>query len=235
MTNDQTVLAIIPARGGSRGVPRKNVKEAGGKPLIAWTIETAKSCTSLDRVIVSTDDDEIRDIVLECGAELPFQQPAELAESNVGDFPVMSYALTWLRENEQYEPDIVVWLRPTAPLRTVEDIEGALQLFHETGADTVRSVCLTEHHPYWMKTLDDDKKLEPFVEGIYEKDYNQRQKLPPVYRLNGAVDVINVQTALSSEDMYGGSVRGYKMDPERSIDLDTPIDFAMLDLLLSQS
>ena len=185
------ILAIIPARGGSKGVPRKNIRQLAGKPLIGWTIETATSCPSIERVIVSTEDAEIARIARDFGAEIPFQQPKELALDNVSDFHVCSYALQWLETHEAYTPDVVVWLRPSAPLRRVKDIEAVIEILTTTGADSVRSVSPANHHPYWMKKLDGDR-LTPFIEGGFdERNHPQRQTLPAIYYLNGGFEQSN--------------------------------------------
>jgi CMP-N,N'-diacetyllegionaminic acid synthase len=225
------ILALIPARSGSKGIVRKNIRQLAGKPLIAWTIETALSCAMLGRVIVSTDDQEIAETARRCGAEVPFIRPAELAQDDTPDLPVYQHALSWLAEHEDYHPDIVTWLRPTAPLRTVQDVEAAIQLLIETGADCVRSVSAAEYHPYWMKRLDGDR-LVPFVDGVDESRYYRRQLLPPAYRLNGAVDVTWCRTVMEKGMLYSGDVRGYVMPAERSIDLDSELDFALAELLL---
>lgn len=226
-------LAIIPARGGSKGIPHKNIYELYEKPLIAWTIEVALACPSLERIIVSTDDLTIADIAKQYGAEIPFIRPDELAQDDVPDFPVSHYALNWLDHNEHYCPDIVVWLRPTSPLRSVQDIESAIQLLIKSEADCVRSVCPVEHHPYWMKRLNGNR-LIPLIEDIDESKYYQRQLLPPVYRLNGAVDVVWRKTVMDKGFMYGGDMRGYVMPAERSVDLDSELDFALAELLLQR-
>ena len=226
-------MGLIPARGGSKGVPRKNIHQLMGRPLIAWTIETALACPMLERVIVSTEDLEIADIARQYGAEVPFVRPAEFAQDDTPDLPVYQHALSWLAEHEGYYPDIVVWLRPTASLRTVEDVEAAIRLLIETGADCVRSVCVAEYHPYWMKRLDGDR-LIPFVDGIDESKYYRRQLLPPVYRLNGAVDVTWCKTVLENGLLYSGDIRGYAMSAQRSIDLDSELDFALAELLLQR-
>lgn len=225
------ILSMIPARGSSKSVPRKNIRSLAGKPLIVWTIETALACPNLDRVIVSTDDEEIAQIASDHGAEVPFLRPAELAQDDTPDLPVYQHALSWLAEHEGYCPDVIVWLRPTVPLRAVEDVECAIEMLIRTGADCVRSICLTEHHPYWMKRLDGDR-LVPFVDEIDESKYYRRQLLPPVYRLNGAVDVTWCKAVMGKGLLYGGDVRGYVMPVERSIDLDSELDFALAELLL---
>lgn len=128
MLKFNNIIAIIPARGGSKGIPRKNIRLLHGKPLIAWTIETALSTSCLKRVIVSTDDEEIAEVAEKYGAEVPFLRPKKYAQDDTTDMPVYEHTLHWLEENERYIPDIVVWLRPTAPLRTSEDIKNAVNI-----------------------------------------------------------------------------------------------------------
>lgn len=225
------VLGLIPARGGSKGIPHKNISEVAGKPLIAWSIEVAKHCSLLDRTIVSTDDLQIAEVATTYGAEVPFLRPAEFATDDTPDFPVYNHALRWLADNENYYPDIVVWLRPTTPLRSVEDVRNAIDIFVENGADCVRSVCLVEHHPFWMKRLE-NQKLTPFINGKDEHTYYQRQLLPPVYRLNGAIDVVRRTTIVKKGFAYGGEMFGYVMPPERSIDIDNALDMVIAEHLL---
>lgn len=229
----QEVLAIIPARGGSKGVPGKNIRSLGGKPLIAWTIEAALGSSAPKRVVVSTDDEAIAQIARKHGAEVPFLRPSEIAQDDTPDLPVCRHALTWLMQHEHYRPDLVAWLRPTAPLRTAADVDGAIELLQKTDADCVRSVCLTEHHPYWMKRLDEGR-LVPFMEGLDENKYYRRQLLPPAYRYNGAVDVVRCLSIPTGNVLFGGVMLGYVMPSDRSIDLDTEIDFALADLLIQR-
>jgi CMP-N,N'-diacetyllegionaminic acid synthase len=232
MREELRVLALIPARGGSKGVPRKNVRTLVGKPLIAWTIEAARNCPSLDRVVVSTDDEEIAGVAREYGAEVPFLRPAALAQDDTPDLPVCKHCLVWLTECEGYRPDVVLWLRPTVPLRLPEDMEGAVALLVQSGADGVRSICRAEHHPYWMKRLEAGR-LVPLVDGCDERTYYRRQLLPSAYRLNGAADVVRRDLVLQSETtMYGDDVRGFVMPVERSVDLDGEMDFALAEWLL---
>lgn len=229
----RNVLAIIPARGGSKKIPDKNIIHIANKPLIAWSIETAQSCAKLTRVIISTDSEKIAEISRSYGADVPFLRPAELAQDDSHDFFVYEHALTWLAQQENYFPDIVVWLRPTAPLRTIADIEASIDLLIETKADWVRSICPVEHHPYWMKQLDRNR-LIPFIEGIDERKYYQRQLLPPAYRLNGAVEVTWAKTILEKKLRYSGDVCGYVMPVERSIDVDHEMDLKLLNILLER-
>jgi CMP-N,N'-diacetyllegionaminic acid synthase len=215
-----TVLGLIPARGGSRGVPRKNVRTLATKPVLAWTIEAALACEGLDRVVVSTDDSEIADVARAFGAEVPFVRPVELAADETPDLPVYRHALEALGD----EFDAVALLRPTAPLRTADDIAAALRLLDDQ-ADCVRSVCEAEHSPYWMGVVEDGR-LRPLLDQVPA----QRQLLPPVYRLNGAVDV--VRCASVGDELFGGTVRAYVMPRERSVDLDTELDFLLAEALL---
>jgi CMP-N,N'-diacetyllegionaminic acid synthase len=213
-------LGLIPARGGSKSVPRKNVRGLAGKPVLAWTVEVALASPALERVVVSTDDEEIADVARACGAEV-LARPAELAQDETPDLPVYRHALA--RLDDAY--DAVAWLRPTAPLRTPDDVEAAVRLLAETGADAVRSVCEAEHNPYWMARLEAGR-LVPLLDDVPPR----RQLLPPVYRLNGAVDV--ARCASVGNELFGGDVRAYVMPPERSVDLDTELDFLLAEALL---
>jgi CMP-N-acetylneuraminic acid synthetase len=222
------VIAVIPARGGSKGVPRKNIKPLLGKPLIAWTIDAAQAAKSVGRVIVSTDDHEIAVIARACGAEVPFMRPAEFAMDDTPDLPVLKHALEYVGR-DTYKA--VVWLRPTAPLRTAGDIDEAVALLTKTGAQSVRSVSATKAHPYWVKTLS-GHFLAPFIPGEDEGKYPRRQLLPPAYSLNGAVDVTAVKTLEGWTTLWGTRMAGYIMPPERSIDIDTQGDFVIAEALL---
>jgi len=231
LTNNYEILAIIPARGGSKGVPKKNIRQLGGKPLIAWTVTAALNTPCLNRVVVSTDDREIAAIAKEYGAEVPFLRPEKWAQDDTSDLPVYQHALQWLEENERYRPDIVVWLRPTSPLRTSDDIAGAVRLFVDTRPEWVRSVCEAEHHPYWMYRLD-DLTMQPFVNGVNIAEYYRRQHLPPVYRINGSVDVTWADQIQDRGNLYHGFMKAYIMPSARSIDVDTELDFVLLESVL---
>lgn len=230
------ILAIIPARGGSKGVPRKNIYPLAGKPLIAWTIETALACSWLDRIIVSTDDLEIAAIAQGCGAEVPFLRPPELARDDTLDLPVYEHALIWLANHQNWQPDIVVWLRPTSPLRQPSDIIGAIELLVETRADWARSVTPAKHPPQWAKQLASENRLVALFDEIDAEKYNvRRQALPQAYIPNGAVDVAWPKTILEKKLLYRGDVRAYVMPPERSVDLDAELDFMFAELLLQKA
>lgn len=231
--SEPRTLALVPARGGSKGVPRKNLRPVGGRPLIVWTIECALTSAGVDRVVVSTDDEEIAAVARGAGAETPFLRPTELAADETPDLPVFRHALAELVAGG-YRPELVVWLRPTAPLRTAADVEAVLALLSETGADAVRSVTEAEHHPYWVRRLEGTRLL-PLLEGIDEAAYPRRQLLPPAYRLNGAVDAVRVDAVRpGARVLFEGDVRGYVMPRERSIDIDSELDLAVADLLLER-
>ena len=232
MKTPRQILALIPARGGSKGVPRKNIRLVAGKPLIAWTIEAAKACSQLSRVIVSTDDKEIARVGRDSGAEVPFLRPAEFAQDATPDLPVFRHALEWLAEHDGFRPDLVVWLRPTAPLRTSQDIGEAVRILCDSSADCVRSVCAVEHHPYWMYRLEHGQ-LVPVIDNVSVPAF--RQQLPAVYRLNGVVDAVRAERVPESGALFQGRMRGYVMPTERSLDIDTEADLRIAELVLKGS
>jgi len=224
------ILAIIPARGGSRGIPRKNVRLLCGKPLIAYTIEVALSSKLVNRVVVSTEDKEIADISKEHGAEV-ISRPPELAQDDTPSLPVFQHAIKHMEEMEDYRPEIIVVLQPTSPLRIAEDIDRAIEEFLEAKYDSVVSVCEVEHPPQWMYTLAGER-LKPLIKG--GKKVVQRQDASKVYRLNGAVYVYSRDTAMKENRVPGRDTKAYIMPLERSIDIDTELDFKLAELLMSE-
>ncbi len=225
------ILGLIPARGGSKSILRKNIQLLFDKPLIAWTIEAALRSHKLNRVIVSTEDEQIADVSKKIGAEVPFLRPVELAQDHIPTLSVLLHALSWLKERENYTPDIIVLLQPTSPLRCTEHIDQAIALLLESGADSVVSVCLAKQNPHWMKRLEGDR-VYPFVENGQE--YHRRQDLPPVYYLNGAVYVTRYEVLTNQNQIFGNDIRAIVMDPESSIDIDTLFDFKMAELFLKE-
>lgn len=199
------VLALIPARGGSKSVPRKNLLPVAGKPLIAYSILHAQRSASITRVVVSTDDDEIAEVARRYGAEVPFKRPAEAASDTATDFQVFRHALRWLLEHEGYVPELVVHLRPTGPVRETALIERAVQLMLATPeADALRSVGTAEQTPYKMWRIE-GSLLRPLIElpGHPEAHSMPRQKLPTAYWQNGYVDIVRPRTILELESMTG--------------------------------
>ena len=233
--NNKEILAIIPARGGSKGVPRKNIKILAGRPLISYAIEEAKKSKYIKRIIVSTDDREISKVAKSYGAEVPFMRPVELAGDEVTDLPVFQHALKWLLEYENYRPDIIVHLRPTAPLRTAEHIDKGIKLLIESDADAVRSVCPAPKHPCKMWRFV-GKRIYPFLpETICGKEaFNMnRQQLPPVFVQNGSVDIIKWETIMIKNSMTGEYIVGMLMDEKDSVNIDTEIDFLLAEILIN--
>lgn len=228
------ILGIIPARGGSKRVPQKNIKLLAGKPLIAYTIEASLNSSYIDRLIVSTDDIKIKKIAEQYGAESPYLRPAELAKDETPDQPVFRHALEWLKESEGYEPDIIVSLRPTTPFKTGEIIDSVIRKMIDSNADIVRTMTRAEgvHHPYWMYKIKENDAVIPFDDNIDICRYYQRQLLPPVYRINGVVD------AYKSQVIYGGNIlsslnmKTVVISERESIDIDTEHDFMICECIL---
>ena len=227
------VVAIIPARGGSKGIKRKNLIPFNGKPLVAHSIRHALEACLVNRVIVSTDDEEIRAVALQYGAEAPFLRPAELAGDQVLDLPVFEHALRYLAQQEGYRPDLVLHLRPTAPHRDPAWIDEAIRLLAEApDADSVRSVSQPDKHPYRMFEIDGAGYLEPIMKHEHPLPYLlRRQDLPTVYYYNCVIDVTRAQTILGKHSMTGDRILPYIMDPDEVIDIDSMRDLRVAEAL----
>ena len=223
-------LGLIPARGGSKGVPRKAVLAMAGKPLIGWTIEAALAAEGLDRVVVTSEDAEIIEVARAFGADVPFVRPAELSADDTPGMEPVTHALHWLQREQGYTPDWVLLLQPTSPLRTAGDIDAAIRMATERGADSVVSVTEAADHPWWTKRLDDEGQLHDFVEQT--GGAVRRQELPDAYALNGAIYLARRDRLLRDRSWYGERTLAYVMPPERSLDIDTPWDFELADLVL---
>jgi CMP-N,N'-diacetyllegionaminic acid synthase len=224
------ILAIIPARGGSKGLPRKNIRRINGKPLIYYTIKEAQESKFLDRIVVSTDDQEIARVAISFGVEV-ITRPAELAMDDTPSLPVFQHAIRYLEEVGDSYYDTIVILQPTSPLRTAADIDGAIGKYLQTGCGSVLSVCRAEHPPHWMFTLQGDI-LEPVIEG--GDKITRRQDIPEVYRLNGAVSVTHRDNIMKQNRIITDDARAFIMPEERSIDIDTELDFKLAELLLKE-
>jgi CMP-N-acetylneuraminic acid synthetase len=229
-------LAVIPARGGSRGVPRKNLRTISGRTLVRLAVEAARSATLVDRIIGSTDDAEIADELRASGAEVPGLRPSHLAADDTPDPPVFLHVLEVLAETG-YRPDIVVNVRPTAPLRTGADIDGAVGTLLDTpSARSVKTVSLASDHPYKMWTLRDDGLLDPLLpEWLARHDGNPdvpRQVLPAVYRSSGAVDVVWTAALQETGMFHPGPVAAYLVDASTDIDIDTADDLSLAEHLM---
>jgi CMP-N,N'-diacetyllegionaminic acid synthase len=227
------VLGVIPARGGSKGVPRKNVRPLGGRPLIAWTIAAAHEAKLLTRTIVTTDDDEITEVARGLGADVPFRRPADLASDTASGLDNARHALATVEELEGEPYDAAMLLQPTTPFRTAADIDGAITLFTETGADSVISVVdVGGHHPARMKYLDGDRLIDPpFCE---ERENQNRQELPPMYLRNGAL-YLTRRDVLLGGSFKGTDCRAWIMPDERSVNIDTLHDFDLAEWSLGRA
>lgn len=227
------VLGVIPARGGSKSMPRKNLKPLAGKPLIAYSIEAALKSKRLNRTIVSTEDEEIAKVARSYGAEVPFMRPKELARDEVSIAAVVQHATRYLDENAGWKADVIASIRPTSPLIETKDIDSAITKLIETGCDSVVSVCKIVHgHPYWAMRLDGDRLTLLNPEG---HRYLQKQDLPPFYVTNGALFVRrrSVLEKWDGRDFgLGKDVRAIVMDETKSIDIDTPLDFMIAETVI---
>jgi len=237
MVTSTEVLAIIPARGGSKGVPRKNIREFAGFPLIAYSIAAGLQAQQVSRVVVSTDDAEIADIAQSYGAEVPFMRPSELAQDDTLDLPVFEHALHWLQENEDYQPDLVVQLRPTSPLRPTDLVDRAVKLMLDhPEADSARGVVPSGQNPHKMWRIDEKGRMVPLlvVKGIAEPYNAPRQKLPPVYWQTGHIDVIRPEVILEKGSMSGDVILPVVIDPSFTVDIDTERDWVRYEWLVRE-
>ena len=230
----ERVLAVIPARGGSKGVPRKNIRDLCGKAVIAWTIETALAAGDhLHRVIVSTDDTEIAEAARAAGAEAPFMRPAEMATDEAPTLPLLQHAVGFVEEEEGKPVDWVMVLQPTAPFRNVDDIAESLKLARKGGCDSVISVTrVLAEHPILMKKIENDRLL-PYCmkeeEGTRRQDYD-----PPAYMRNGAIYLTRRHTLMEGNSIWGEVIRPYVMPEERSYDIDSERDFKLAELVMRE-
>ncbi|NQU83680.1 MAG: acylneuraminate cytidylyltransferase family protein [Parcubacteria group bacterium] len=231
------ILAIILARGGSKGLPGKNIKLLLGKPLLAYTIKEAKKSKYINRIILSTDDEAIAEVGRQCGAEVPFIRPAELATDTSTETLAIRHALDFLKQ-ENYVPDIIVRLVPTAPLRKAEHIDKGIKILADNPeADSVRSVTESPKHPLKCWRLDGNKMM-PFVPkevyGLNEPYSMPRQELPKAHANNGSVDVMWTKTILEKNSMTGDKICGFEMPQENSVNIDNEMDFLMAEIILKK-
>lgn len=223
------VLGIIPARGGSKGLPGKNIRVLGSMPLIAHTIKAAKESNYLDRIIVTTDDLDIKEVCLQYGAEVPFLRPTELASDDTPTIDAILHCVRYMDSEFNYKPDYICILQCTTPLRTSEDIDGCITKCINSTFDACISVCEAESNPYWMKVFDKEK-LNSLISQ--ETTVLSRQALPKVYQLNGAVYVIRTEELLSQLNIHIDNTTGYTMPTIRSVDIDDELDFLLAETIL---
>jgi len=236
MINKKKVLAVIPARGGSKSIPKKNIFPLAGKPLIAYSIKSAKASKLVDRVIVSTDSEEIRKIAEKLGAETPFLRPTEIAGDMTPDLPVFEHCLAWLKEKENYIPEIIVHLRPTGPLRTGKEIDEAIRLLEKyPKADSVRSVEKPAKPPYKM-WKPEGIFIRPFMSnlpGIKDFHTAPRQSLPLVFQTTADIGIFRLKTIQEKKSIIGDKVLPFLLQ-RPTVDIDDKTDFSIAELLLKK-
>jgi N-acylneuraminate cytidylyltransferase len=217
------VLGLIPARGGSKSIPRKNIKDLAGYPLIAYSIAAGRQSNLISRVIVTTDDEEIAGVARSFGAEVPFMRPAELARDDTTDYPVVRHALDWLAEHESWMPDIVVQLRPTSPVRPIGSIDESINLLmNDPAADSVRAITPSGQNPYKMWRTENGPYLSPILATDLVEPYNMpRQNLPATYWQTGHVDTFWFDTVLNQGSLTGKNILPLVIDATFSVDIDT--------------
>ena len=229
-------MGLILARGGSKSIPNKNIKLLGGKPLLARTIEKAKQAKYIDRIILSTDSEEIAEVGRRYGAEVLFMRPAELAQDDTKDFPVFTHALEWLEKNENWKPDLVVHLRATHPFRKVSDINKGIEMLSDNAAaDSVWTVGLPPVTPYKMFHVGSDGFLKPILTVAGEKEsFNwPRQKLPKAYNHYGQVDVARYETIMEKKSMCGEKILPIVLEGE-VFDIDSPLDWEFAEFMIKK-
>lgn len=223
------VLGIITARGGSKGIPKKNIRPLLGKPLIVYTIEAAQKSGVIDRLVLSTDDPEIAEVARAYGCEVPFMRPLELAEDATQHLPVVRHAVGWLKEQEQYEPDYVMILQPTSPLRQDFHIREAVEMIEKTGADSVLSVAQTKDyfHPYKAMVIGNAGELRLANGYPVYKRVARRQELPPAFWSIGSIYLFKTALLFHPEEpnFYGEHVMPYVVDDKYLVDINVPEDW----------
>ncbi len=229
------VLCVITARGGSKRVPGKNIRPLAKKPLIAWTIDAARACGDLlHAVVVSTDDEAIARVAHEAGAEVPFMRPPELSTDDAKSLPVVQHATTFIEKRDGVTFDWILLLQPTSPLRTAEDIKDALRLAERAPYHSVVSVKPMPVHPIFAKKIDVDGLLQTFMleepEGLRRQDVS-----PPAYCRNGAIYLTRREVLMEQNSLYGKCIGALVMPEERSVDIDSPLDFALAEQQLLQA
>jgi CMP-N-acetylneuraminic acid synthetase len=227
------VLGLVPARGGSKGVPRKNIKPLGGKPLLAWTAEAALASKRLARVVLSTDDEEIAEVGRAVGLDVPFLRPADLAGDKAPTLPVVQHAVRWLEERgERF--DAICLLQPTNPLRTTATIDDCVELFVRTGADSLVTTLRVpaEYNPHWVYFKQPDGELH--LATGETTPIPRRQDLPAAFHREGSIYLTRRDIVVSSNSLYGTRVVGYEVDPSAVVNIDTVDDWQRAETLLSQ-
>lgn len=226
------VLGIIPARGGSKSIPKKNIRLLAGKPLIAYTIEVVKECKMLTRTVVSTDDVEIAEVAKKYGGYVPFIRPNDLSLDDTPMVPVLQHAVSFIENKNSIHVDVIVLLDPTSPFRRVEDIEACIQKLEHENADSVVTVCEVEHNPYFVMMELNDDRLVPLIKS--DKVITRRQDAPDVYRLNAAIYAIKRDVLMNKNKIITNNTMAVIMPQELSAHIDHEIDFEFVEFLIEK-
>ncbi len=227
------VLGIIPARGGSKRLPHKNLLPLAGKPLISYTIKAGLEAHCIDELMVSTDDPEIARVSVEFGAKVPFMRPSKLAQDDTSTFAVVQHAIDYYKTVEGKTFKFIVLLQPTSPLRDGEDVDLAMKFLYSKNADSVISVSENDHSPLWCNTLPDDLSMNTFLRE--ELKFKRSQDLEKYYRLNGAIYICNTARLLEEKTFFlKDRVYAHIMPQEKSIDIDTRLDLILCEILLTE-
>lgn len=231
--NKYNILGVITARGGSKGISNKNIRELDGKPLIVYTIDAAKKSKLINHLIVSTDDKEIADICIKHGADVPFMRPKELALDTTPHQLVMEHAIDFYEKKHNIKIDYTVVLQPTSPFRTVDDIDGTIQKLIDTGADSAVSIVEVQstYHPIKIKKLEGDY-IQPY--SVPEIEGTRRQDLPTAYRRSAALYCMRRDLIMVDKRLYGDKIAGYIVPKDRSIDIDYPFDWIEAEYMLNE-
>lgn len=228
------ILGLIPARGGSKSIPRKNIRDFAGYPLIAYSIAAGLASRKISRLVVSTDDEEIAAVARKYGADVPFLRPAQFSQDHTPDHPVFTHVINWLMENETYQPEVVVQLRPTSPLRRVSHIDQAVShLLSRPEADSIRTVCVPFQNPFKMWHINPDGFMQPLMKTGDPEPYNlPRQVLPEIYWQTGYVDAAWTRTIMDKHSMTGERILPLVIDASDWIDIDSVSDWRRAESLL---
>lgn len=233
MIGGESILCIIPARGGSKRIPRKNLMILEGRPLIAYTIEAGLHSRHIDELLVSTDDLEIANVSRAYGLSVPFMRPSELSQDESSTFGVIQHAIEYYRGHEKKEFTYVMLLQPTSPLRDATEIDKAVEFLMQRRADAVVSVCEVEHSPLWVNTLPEDLSMAGFLRA--EVQNRRSQDLEKYYRLNGAVYICRIERLLQERTFFiKDKIFAYVMSQEKSVDVDTMLDLKLCEILLKE-
>lgn len=230
MYKDKRILAIIPARGGSKGIPHKNIVDLCGKPLISYSIEAAQKSKYIDCILVSTDDKEIQKVSLQYGAKVPFLRPEEISNDSAKSIDVVIHGINYLKDNGETF-DYVILLQPTSPLRTNEDIDEAIGIILEREKDSLVSVCEVDENPILMRTIKEEK-LDPII--TFNGNNLRRQDLPKFFIFNGAIYISTVDMILEDKTMVDNDSIPYVMEKHKSIDIDNILDLKLTEYILEE-